>query len=57
MHMYMYMHVWLYFTAQYNVVYKYLQFVSTHRESALAEMGIAVHKGETVGVFQPKKVS
>ena len=27
------------------------------RESALAEMGIAVRKGETVGVFQPKKVN
>ena len=28
-----------------------------YRESALAEMGIAIHKGETVGVFQPMKVS
>ena len=27
------------------------------RETALAEMGIAVRKGETVGVFQPKKVT
>ena len=32
-------------------------FVCTSRESALAEMGIAVRKGETVGVFQPKKVN
>ena len=30
---------------------------TTSRESALAEMGIAVRKGETVGVFQPKKVN
>ena len=30
---------------------------SPFRETALAEMGIAVRKGETVGVFQPKKVS
>lgn len=32
-------------------------YVLYYRETALAEMGIAVRKGETVGVFQPKKVT
>ena len=31
--------------------------VSEPRESALAEMGIALHQGQTVGVKQPSKVS
>ena len=35
----------------------YMILFCLYRESALAEMGIAVHKGETVGVFQPKKVN
>ena len=52
------LYVCLYFTKPYELGTLYNIILFYHfRESALAEMGIAVHKGETVGVFQPKKVN
>ena len=39
------------------VIYCFRGLCCACRESALAEMGIALYEGQTVGVMQPKKVT